>query len=122
MTDSMKFCQGGRPITPGAWQTHTDHVCEVAAPGQHPHHTDNPSPDDVFEITWQLEVVETWTRKFTRAELADLGVDFEPTAGDMGEFASDELPGFEDSTDTSVSLSADVNERYITGVSRVQES
>lgn len=29
---SMKFCRAGRPITPGAWQTHTDHACEVAAP------------------------------------------------------------------------------------------
>jgi hypothetical protein len=34
MTDSMKFCRGGRPITPGAWQTHTDHACEVAGPAE----------------------------------------------------------------------------------------
>ncbi len=29
---SMKFCRGGLPITPGAWQTHTDHACQVAIP------------------------------------------------------------------------------------------
>jgi hypothetical protein len=87
---------------------------------RHPYHTDTPSPDDVFEVEWTLEITERWTRRFTRAELEGLGVDFPPEAGDMGEFASEELPGFEDTTDAAVEMSADVDERYITGVRRVQ--
>lgn len=86
---------------------------------QHPDHTDAPSPDDAYKITWTLEITERWTRKFTRAELAELGVDFPPEAGDMGEFASDELPGFEDTSEPGTEVSADVDERYITGVRRV---
>lgn len=79
---SMKFCRGGRPITPGAWQTHTDHACEVAMPAgvvrvPDPDEAEGPSLPGVWTPEDLRAVV------LTAGEIADAyGTDVDSLDGD----------------------------------------